>query len=199
MRLRTTRFEPAGKGELMVDETLGGEIRDVAHKASNRLKFWGVVVVLAGIWCVLSPIITVESVAILVGIGIAISGASALASASMAQGGQKVLDILLGLLGVVAALLIIFNPGAGAVGLGTVVTILLFARGLLGLVFGIQATAGKGWIFLSAAIDLVLAFLLYRLGPAGAAVTVGLYVGLSIIVWGVRMILAGRAVRSLTS
>jgi len=183
----------------MVDETLGGEIRDVAHKASNRLRFWGLVVVLAGIWCVLSPIITVESVAILVGIGIAISGASALASASRDQGGQRLLDILLGLLGVVAALLIIFNPGAGAVGLGTVVTVLLFARGLLGLVFGFQATAGKSWIFLSAAIDLFLAFLLYRLGPAGAAVTVGLYIGLSIIVWGVRMIIAGRTVRSLTS
>ena len=183
----------------MVDETLGGEIRDVAHKTSNRLRFWGLVVILAGIWCVLSPIITVTSVAILVGIGIAISGGSALAAASRDHGGQKLLDILLGLLGVVAALLIIFNPAAGAVSLGMVVTILLFARGLLGLVFGIQATAGKSWIFLSAVIDLVLAFLLYRMGPAGAAVTVGLYVGLSIIVWGIRMILAGRAVRSLTS
>jgi uncharacterized membrane protein HdeD (DUF308 family) len=148
---------------------------------------------------VLSPIITAMSAAIFVGIGIAVSGASALASASRDQGGQRVLDILLGLLGVVAALLIIFNPAAGAVGLGTVVTILLFARGLIGLVFGFQAPAGKSWIFLSAAIDLVLAFLLYRTGPAGAAVAVGLYVGLSIIIWGVRMILAGRAVRSLTS
>jgi membrane protein HdeD len=182
----------------MVDETLGGEIRGVAHKASNRLRFWGLVVVLAGIWCVLSPIITATSVAILVGIGIAISGASALASASRDQGQQRVLDILLGLLGVIAALLIIFNPSAGAVGLGLVVTILLAVRGLLGLVFGFQAPAGKSWILLSAVVDLVLAFLLYRMGPAGAAVTVGIYVGLSIIVWGVRMILAGRAVRSLT-
>lgn len=182
----------------MTDEISGG-IRGAVHKTSGRVIFWGVVVILAGIWCVLSPIITAMSVAILVGIGIAISGASALAAASRDQGGQKLLDILLGLLGVVAALLIIFNPAAGAVSLGVVVTILLFARGLLGLVFGFQATAGKSWIFLSAAIDLVLAFLLYRMGPAGAAVTVGLYVGLSIIVWGVRMILAGRAVRSLTS
>jgi uncharacterized membrane protein HdeD (DUF308 family) len=183
----------------MTDEPLGGEIRGVAHKASNRLRFWGVVVILAGIWCVLSPIITVTSVAILVGIGIAISGGSALAAASRDRGGQKLLDILLGLLGVVAALLIIFNPAAGAVSLGLVVTILLFARGLLGLVFGFQATTGKSWIFFSAVIDLVLAFLLYRIGPAGAAVTVGLYVGLSIIVWGVRMILAGQTIRSLTS
>ena len=98
----------------------------------------------------------------------------------------------------IAALLIIFNPAAGAVSLGLVVTILLFARGLLGLVFGFQAAVGKGWIFFSAIIDLVLAVLLYRMGPAGAAVTVGLYVGLSIFVWGVRMIIAGRAVRSLT-
>jgi uncharacterized membrane protein HdeD (DUF308 family) len=183
----------------MVDETLGGEIRGVAHKASNRLRFWGLVVVLAGIWCALSPIITATSVAILVGIGIAISGASALASASRDRGEQRLLDILLGLLGVIAALLIIFNPSAGAVGLGLMVTLLLFARGVLGLVFGFQATAGKGWIFLSAVVDLVLAFLLYRMGPAGAAVTVGIYVGLSIIVWGVRMILAGRTVRSLAS
>ena len=183
----------------MTEESLGSEIRSVAHKASNRLKFWGVVVILAGIWCVLSPIITVTSVAILVGIGIAISGGSALAAASRDAGGQKLLDILLGLLGVVAALLIIFNPAAGAVSLGLVVTILLFARGLLGLVFGFQATVGKSWIFFAAVIDLVLAFLLYRIGPAGAAVTVGLYVGLSIIVWGVRMILAGRAIRSVSS
>lgn len=184
----------------MVDETLGGEIRGVAHKASNRLRFWGLVVVLAGIWCVLSPIITVTSVAILVGIGIAISGASALASAFKDEGlGHKLLDILLGLFSLLAAFFIIFNPAAGALALGTVAMILLFARGVVGLVFGFQAAVGKGWIILSAVIDIVLAFLLYRMGPAAAAVTVGLYVGLSVIVWGVRMIIAGRAVRSLTS
>jgi uncharacterized membrane protein HdeD (DUF308 family) len=70
---------------------------------------------------------------------------------------------------------------------------------LIGLVFGLQAATGKSWIILSAVIDLVLAYLLYKMGPAGAAVTVGLYVGLSMIVWGIRMIIAGRAVRSLTA
>jgi len=184
----------------MTDETLGGEIRSVAHKASNRLRFWGLVVILAGIWCVLSPIITVTSVAILVGIGIAISGGSALASAFNDEGiGHKLLDILFGLFSLLAAFFIIFNPVAGALALGTVAMILLFVRGVVGLVFGFQAAVGKSWIILSAVIDIVLAFLLYRMGPAGAAVTVGLYVGLSMIVWGVRMIIAGRAVRSLTS
>jgi len=180
----------------MVDETLGG----VAHKASNRLRFWGLVVVLAGIWCVLSPIITVTSVAILVGIGIAISGGSALVSAFNDEGiGHKLLDTLFGLFSLLAALFIIFNPAVGALALGTVAMILLLARGVVGLVFGFQAAVGKSWIFLSAAIDILLAFLLYRMGPAAAAVTVGLYVGLSMIVWGVRMIIAGRAVRSLSS
>jgi uncharacterized membrane protein HdeD (DUF308 family) len=184
----------------MTDETLGGEIRGVAHKASNRLRFWGLVVVLAGIWCVLSPIITAMSVAIFVGIGIAISGGSALASAFRDEGvGHKLIDLLFGLFALIAAFFIIFNPAAGALSLGTVAMILLFARGVVGLVFGFQAAVGKAWIILSAVIDIVLAFLLYRIGPAGAAVTVGLYVGLSMIVWGVRMIVAGRAVRSLTS
>jgi len=183
----------------MTDETLGGEVRNAVRKTSGRAMFWGVVVVLAGLWCVLSPIITVTSVAIVVGIGIAISGVSALMSAFKDEGiGHKLLDILLGLFGLLAAFIIIFNPVAGALALGTVAMILLFARGLTGLFFGFQAAVGKSWIFLSAAIDILLAFLLYRIGPAGAAVTVGLYVGLSIIVWGVRMIIAGRAVRSLT-
>jgi len=184
----------------MTDESLGGEVRNAVRKTSGGVVLWGVIVVLAGIWCVLSPIITVTSVAIIVGIGIAISGVSALASAIKDEGvGHKLLDILLGLFSLLAALFVIFNPVAGALALGTVAMILLFARGLVGLFFGFQAAVGKSWIILSAAIDILLALLLYRLGPAGAAVTVGLYVGLSMIVWGVRMIVAGRAVRSLTS
>jgi len=199
MRQRTTR-KPAGKGESMTDEFSGGEVRNAVRKTSGGVILWGVIVVLAGIWCVLSPIITAMSVAIFVGIGIAISGVSALASAFRDEGvGHKLLDLLLGLFSLLAAFLVVFNPVAGALTLGTVVTILLFARGLIGLFFGLQAAVGKSWIILSAAIDILLAFLLYRLGPAGAAVTVGLYVGLSMIVWGVRMIVAGRAVRSLTS
>ena len=184
----------------MTDEFSGGEVRNAVHKTSGGVILWGVIVVLAGLWCVLSPIITVVSVAIVVGIGIAISGVSALASAFKDEGaGHKLLDILLGLFGLLAALFIIFNPVAGALTLGTVAMILLFARGLIGLVLGFQAAIAKSWILLSAAIDLVLAYLLYKMGPAGAAVTVGLYVGLSMIVWGVRMIIAGRAVRSLTA
>lgn len=184
----------------MTDENSGGEVRNAVHKASGGVILWGIIVVLAGAWCVLSPVITVMSVAIVVGIGIAISGVSSLASAFKDEGaGHKLLDILLGLFGLLAAFFLIFYPVAGALTLGTVVTILLFARGLVGLFFGFQAASGRNWIFLSAAIDLLLAFLLYRIGPAGAAVTVGLYVGLSMIIWGFRMIMAGRAVRSLTS
>lgn len=184
----------------MTDEYSGGEIRGAVHKASGGVILWGIIVVLAGVWCVLSPIITVMSVAILVGIGIGISGVSALASAFKDEGaGHKLLDILLGLFSLLAALFVIFNPVAGALTLATLAMILLLARGLIGLFFGFQAAAGKSWIFLSAAVDLLLAFLLYRIGPAGAAVTVGLYVGLSMIIWGFRMIIAGRTVRSLTS
>ena len=184
----------------MTDEYSGGEIRNAVHKASGGVILWGIIVVLAGVWCVLSPIITVMSVAILVGIGIGISGVSALASAFKDEGaGHKLLDILLGLFSLLAALFVIFNPVAGALTLATLAMILLLARGLIGLFFGFQAAAGKSWIFLSAAVDLLLAFLLYRIGPGGAAITVGLYVGLSMIIWGFRMIIAGRTVRSLTS
>lgn len=184
----------------MTDEYSGGEVRNTVHKASGGVILWGIIVVLAGAWCVLSPIITVMSVAILVGLGFGISGVSALASAFKDEGaGHKLLDILLGLLSLLAAIFVIFNPVAGALTLGTIAMLLLFARGLIGLFLGFQAANARNLILLSAAIDLLLAFLLYRLGPAGAAVTVGLYVGLSMIVWGVRMIMAGRAVRKLTS
>jgi len=198
--MRTTNKKLLGRAECMTDENSRGEVRTAIHKASGGVILWGIIVALAGVWCVLSPIITVMSVSILVGIGIAISGVSALVSAFKDEGtGHKLLEILLGLFSLVAAFFLIFFPVAGALTLGTVVMILLFARGLVGLFFGFQAASGKNWIFLSAAIDLLLAFLLYYVGPAGAAVTVGLFVGLSMIVWGFRMIVAGRAVRSLTS
>lgn len=198
--MRTTNKKLLGRAEFMTDENSRGEVRTAIHKASGGVILWGIIVALAGVWCVLSPIITVMSVSILVGIGIAISGVSALVSAFKDEGtGHKLLEILLGLFSLVAAFFLIFFPVAGALTLGTVVMILLFARGLVGLIFGFQAASGKNWIFLSAAIDLLLAFLLYYVGPAGAAVTVGLFVGLSMIVWGFRMIVAGRAVRSLTS
>jgi uncharacterized membrane protein HdeD (DUF308 family) len=184
----------------MTDENTGGEVRSAVHKASSRLVLWGIIVVLAGAWSMLSPIITVKAVSILVGIGIGISGVSALASAFKDEGaGHKFLDILLGLFSLLAAFFLIFNPVGGALTLGSVVMILLFARGLASLFLGFQAANGRNWIFLSAAVDLLLAFLLYRMGPAGAAVTIGLFVGLSMIIWGFRMIIAGRFVRAVTN
>ena len=123
--------------------------------------------------------ITAKSVTIFVGIGIAIAGAFALASVSREQGVvHKLLEISLGVFSLFAGLFISFDPTAGAPTLANVVTVLLFVRGLMGLVDGFQATVGKSWIFSAAVIDIVLAFLLDRVGPAGAAVTVGLYVGL---------------------
>jgi uncharacterized membrane protein HdeD (DUF308 family) len=200
MRKRTTIRKNIGKGEYMTDENSGGEVRNAIHKASGGVVLWGIIVVLAGTWSVLSPIITVKAVSILLGIGIGISGVSALASAFKDEGaGHKLLDILLGLFSLLAALFLVFNPVGGALTLGSVVMILLFARGLISLFLGFQAANGRNWILLSAAVDLLLAFLLYRMGPAGAAVTIGLFVGLSMIIWGFRMIFAGRAVHSLTS
>ncbi len=184
----------------MTDQNTGGEVRSAVHKASGGVILWGIIVVLAGAWSMLSPIITVKAVSILLGIGIGISGVSALASAFKDEGaGHKLLDILLGLASLLAAFFLIFNPVGGALTLGSVVMILLFARGLISLFLGFQAANGRNWIFLSAAVDLLLAFLLYRMGPAGAAVTIGLFVGLSLIIWGFRMIIAGRFVRALTN
>ena len=102
----------------MTDEFSGG-IRGAVHKTSGRVILWGVIVILAGVWCLLSPFITAKSVTILVGIGIAIAGASALASVSREQGVvHKLLDILLGVFSLFAGLFITFNPTAGALSVG---------------------------------------------------------------------------------
>jgi uncharacterized membrane protein HdeD (DUF308 family) len=180
----------------MVDEAIGS----AARKIGGSVIIWGLLVIFAGILCVMSPMVTTVGVILLLAVGLAIAGLSALTAAFKDPGaGRKLLDIVLGLFSLLAAILLLANPFAGALGLGTLLAILLLARGLAGIMLGFQAPAGRIWILLAAAIDLTLAYLLYSLGSLVAAATIGLLVGLSMIVWGIRIIVAGGAVRSLAS
>jgi uncharacterized membrane protein HdeD (DUF308 family) len=171
-----------------------------AKKNAGWLVALGVLTVIAGVLAMGSPLISGMSVSVLVGITMAIAGVARTIGAFQAGSfGQGALAFIGGILTFVAGLILAARPGIGVATLTLLLGGYLLVDGISGalLAFHVRPAKGWGWMLFSAAMGVLLGFLLLREWPLSGLWAVGTLVGINLLLTGFTIISIGSAARSL--
>jgi uncharacterized membrane protein HdeD (DUF308 family)/polyhydroxyalkanoate synthesis regulator phasin len=169
-----------------------------AKKNSGFLIFLGVLTVVFGVVAIGSPLITGVAVAVFVGFLLLGSGVARIVHAFKSkQWGTGFWGTVIGLLGVVAGLLMIFRPLVGLVTMTMLLAIYFLIDGISEIVaaFKIKPDQGWGWVLFNGIIAVLLGFMIWRQWPVSGAWAIGLLVGIHILMTGWSMIILGSGAR----
>jgi uncharacterized membrane protein HdeD (DUF308 family) len=158
----------------------------------------GVILLLAGIFCLAAPGFTTAAIAVLIGWVLLFTGIAGAVLGFRSHGSHKRWsEVLYGLASILVGLLVIIDPAAGAATLALFIAIWLFWRGMVS--FGAGRVAGpgpaRGVLLGIGAVDWLLALLLLLSWPFPAVQMLGVFVGLSLALGGAVTMLAAWQLR----
>ena len=166
---------------------------DVAGAVQETRKEWGwylalgIVLVLTGVFAIMSGTGATLASVIVVGAVLCVAGIAQVISAFMARGaGHVVLLLLVGGLDVIVGWMLVQHPGAGAL----TITLLLAALFVFGGIFRFVSALwlqipGYGWAAFSGIVSFILGIMLWAQWPVSATWFIGFAVGLNFIFAGV--------------
>ena len=171
-----------------------------AAKNAGWLIALGVVTAIAGFLTIASPLAAGLGVAFIVGVAMTIAGVARTVGAfSAGSFGQGALAVIGGILSFVAGVIIAARPGLGLEVLSLMLGAYLLVDGVSGavLAFHVRPQKGWGWMLFSAALSVLLGFLLLRDWPLSGMWAVGTLVGMNLIFSGAALASVGSAARGL--
>ncbi len=165
-------------------------------KVSKNIKIMGWVVLIAGLFALLSPLVAGAFVSVTVGAVMLIAGVTRVIEAF--QGGGF-WSGLFGAVYCIAGLMIITDPLPALLALTMVLTIYFMAVGISEIVAAIQMRPSQGWGFLlfSGVVSALLAIMIWNQWPLSGAWAVGTLVGIQLMFSGMSMITVGSAAKKL--
>jgi len=169
-----------------------------AKKNSGFLIFLGILTVIFGVVAVGSPLITGVAVSVFVGfLLLASSVAQIIHALKSKQWGTGFWGTIIGLLGVVAGLLMIFRPMVGLVTMTILIAIYFLVDGISEIIaaFKIKPDQGWGWLLFNGIVAVLLGFMIWRQWPVSGAWAIGVLVGIHILITGWSMIILGTGAR----
>lgn len=115
---------------------------------------YGIFLIVVGIFAMLHPLATGLAMGVLLGVSFLFSGVGALIAAFKDAGWQsRAVDILFGLLSLLAAGACIVNPFSGAVAIVWIIGVVFLIMGGFELAAGFRAGRDRGWLILLGVID----------------------------------------------
>ena len=158
---------------------------------------WGILMLICGLLAMALPVASGIGIAIVIAWLLIISAVWHFIYAFRARGVGGVLwELLLALAYGAAGICIRLYPLAGLAWLTLVLATFLFIEAVLeiGFYFNIRGRANAGWVLMDGIVTLLLAILIWRHWPSGAAWVIGTLVGVSLIFSGVsRLMLSSTA------
>jgi len=182
-----------------VRDVVSGWVQE-AKKNTGWLVALGVLTVIAGCLAMASPLLSGLSVVVFIGVALAIGGvARTIGAFSAGSFGQGALGFIGGILTFGAGLILAARPGIGLATLTLMLGAYLLVDGFSSavLAFHVRPESGWGSILFSAAMGVILGFLLLREWPLSGAWAIGTLVGVNLLVSGFSLISVGSAARSL--
>ncbi len=155
----------------------------------------GLLSIAAGIIVLLKPSESLATIAVVVGIFVAIDGVIALVAALRGSASSKGLSALAGALGLVVGAFLIRHPIHGVTAVAMLVGLWLIAVGALRLVLSFDAPEHRGWRALVGAIELIAGIVIVSSPDIGLA-TLAILVGVSLIVNGIGFTVLGGLLHS---
>jgi uncharacterized membrane protein HdeD (DUF308 family) len=166
------------------------------------LLFFGVLMVLAGVFAVAWPGPTVLVLAILFGIQILVSGIFSFINAFAADesGGMRVWNVILGLLGILIGLYAIRHIIVSVVALALLIGIYWVAYGIAQIYTAIahKEAPHRGWLGFIGTLS-VIAGIIVIMWPAPSLLTLAIVLGVWLIIYGIMEIALAFRVRSAIS
>ena len=181
----------------MADSVIGS-----VRRASGWSIALGILMIVAGMLAIASPLIAgVLIVYVVAWTAIFNGGAQIVYGFRAHSGGRMVLEILLGLLYIVAGVYILMHPGGGLLAITLIIACILLVYGIFAVVlaFQLKPNPGWGWILFDAIITVLLGALIWIHWPMNSEWVMGTLVGISFIVSGVSRLMLSLAVRKLTA
>jgi len=178
-----------------MQEDLKSEFLEEVKKNSGLTIAAGIIILLAGLLTMGSPLIAGISLAVMVGLFLFVGGIGQLLFAIKA--GRGLLAIVLGILSVIIGIYMVMNPGAALATLSLFLALYLIVSGIFEalLAFQVKPAQGWGWMLFSGIASLILGLMIRSQFPLSGAWAIGLLIGIKLFFsgWTVLMIgLAGR-------
>jgi uncharacterized membrane protein HdeD (DUF308 family) len=181
----------------MTDTTTSTDAPTTPPASPGWLLTGGILVLLAGLFMLVFPVVATLSVTLFTGWVLFFAGVVGFAGAirNRAQGGMWA-GIVLGLLTAVAGLLLAFNPLSGTLTLTMVFVWWLIVDGAFGVVLSVaRRGTAWGWWFASSLIGILLGVLLLNTMPLGAAFILGTFVGITMLMRGLLLVVTALELR----
>jgi uncharacterized membrane protein HdeD (DUF308 family) len=161
-----------------------------------------VLMIVAGILAIVSPLAASIAVDVLVAWLLVFSGCVHLVFAWYTRTtGGFLWELLLGILYIFIGAYVLAHPVLGLVSLTLALAIYLLLEAILEFVLGfkLRPLPGSGWLLFDGIITLILAVMIWRTWPSSSAWIIGLLVGISMLFSGTSRLMISLAARSVTS
>jgi len=181
---------------------MAGPIVTGIKRASGWSIALGVLMIVLGIIAMLSPWEFGIVIALIIGWMAIFNGvAQIIYGIRTHSGGRTVLEVILGLIYIVAGIYLLMHPVGGLLVLTIFLASFLIVYGIFALVlaFHMRPLAGWGWVLFDAIITILLGVLIWAHWPANAEWVVGTLFGISILVSGVTRLMVSMAFRRMAS
>ncbi len=173
-------------------------LRTVARTAINWSIALSVLLLLAGFFAILVPSISGIAITVFVGWAIFVSGITHFIMAFKTHTTGSVLwELLLGALYLFAGGYLIVHPRSGLLSLTLLLAAYLFIEGIIEMIhaYKVLPRHGTAWLWINAAITVILAIMIWRTWPVSSTWAIGTLVGLSMIFSGFSRLMVSLAAK----
>lgn len=174
------------------------EVAGVVKKASGWSIVLAILMIVAGIIAIFAPMEAGFLIVLVVGWTAIFNGVAQIVYAFSAhQGSHRWLEVLLGILYIVAGGFLIWHPLGGLLAATLLLGSFLLVYGIFAavLAFRMKPKAGWGWVLFDGIVTFLLGLLIYFHWPLNAEWVVGTLLGISFIMSGVTRLMVSLAVR----
>ena len=183
-------------------KTFGSNLLAGVKSRASTARWVGIALIVAGLISMATPLMTGLSVMLVIGV-LMIAGGIATAVLAFGVGafGRGIWLLLLALLTIVAGYTICSRPLEALASVTLFLAAYFFLSGIVEMVaaFGEDPAPGRGWMFTSGLVSVLLGTSLWRHFPASTAVAVGVLFGVRLLFNGAWLLSVGMAAGNVTS
>lgn len=186
----------------MSDTTLGNAPRSTGAPGLRESWGWilaiGILFLVGGVLAIGAPVLATVTVAIYVGVTLAVGGVFAIIHAFRIRSwGGFLWELLIGVVSVAGGAFMVLYPLLGALTLTWVLAVVFVAKGIFQVMMGWRMRPQRGWGWmLAAGIVAILAGVVIILGwPVTGLYAPGTIAGISLVISGITYIMLALAVR----